>query len=300
MGKWTGRTRAIAALAVLSTTAGLGACSRDGGDAAAIRESSATSSNFSTGGGEGQVADTAEAAGAPLPQGLGAAKVVKTASIEVEVAEGAFDAAFSKVATIAAAHGGFIASSTSRQGSASDDRHRQAAGSLVVRIPAEQFDAARTQLIELGELRSQQLAGDDVTGRLTDLDARLRNLRSQEEAIRLLMTKATTIGETIEVQRQLGTVREQIEQLSGEQARLGDAVALSTITLSLAEPGVATKADADRSTLGEAIHRAVDGAADVLAAVIVALGYFIPLALLLALAWLVARPFVGRRTVNPT
>src|SRR4051794_38709637 len=38
-------------------------------------------------------------AGAPLPAGLGEAKVVKTASIDVEVTKGGFDAAFSKVPT---------------------------------------------------------------------------------------------------------------------------------------------------------------------------------------------------------
>jgi hypothetical protein len=245
------------------------------------------------------VADTDEAAGAPLPQGLGAPRVIKTAAIEIEVPKGRFDAAFSKVPTIAAALGGFVSSSTSSQaadpGEGGDDAPRQAAGSIVLRVPADQFDAARTQLIALGELRSQQLKGDDVSAQLTDLDARLRNLRSQEEAIRLLMTKAKTIGETIEVQRQLGAVREQIEQLSAEQARLGDAVAMSTLTLTMAEPGAVARAEHEPSPLGQAFGRAFAGAQDVLAGIIVFLGYVVPLALVLALAWLATRPFVGGR-----
>jgi hypothetical protein len=240
------------------------------------------------------VADTDALAGAPLPEGLGSPRVVRTATIEVEVAEGGFDAAFSKVPTIAAGLGGFVASSTSSYAGRDGGHGRHAAGSLVVRVPADQFDAARRQFVELGRLRSQELAGDDVGGRLTDLEARLRNLGAQEEAIRLLMAKTKTIGETIEVQRQLGAVREQIEQLSGEQARLADAVALSTLTLSLAEPG-ASSAEPAGNGLGAALRRAIDGAETVLAGTIVGLGYAVPLGLLVGLAWLLLRPVVGRR-----
>jgi hypothetical protein len=165
----------------------------------------------------------------------------------------------------------------------------------VVRVPAEAFEATREQLAGLGDLKSQQLQGDDVGGQLTDLEARLRNLRSHEEAIRVLMTKTGTIGETIEVQRQLTTVREQIEQLAAEQARLTDAVALSTITLSLAEPGVAADPPRDASPLRDALARAVDGTEHVLAALIVTLGYLVPLAALAGAVWLATRPFLARR-----
>lgn len=240
--------------------------------------------------GTGSAVDASKSA---LPPNLGQAKVVKTASIDVEVRRGAFDAAFSKVSTIAAANGGFVASSTSSRGSGDDDR--QAAGSLVVRVPAEAFDDVRRELIALGDLRGQQLRGDDVGGQLADLDARLRNLRSQEEAIRLLMTKTTNVGETLEVQRQLGQVREQIELLAGEQARLGDAVAFSTITLALAEPGAALRRTDDRTSIGAAFARALEGASAVVAAVIVSLGYLLPLGVLLGIAWLVARPVIRLR-----
>ena len=241
----------------------------------------------------GTVADTDAPAGAPLPQGIGAPKVIKTAIVEIEVAEGRFDLAYSKIPSIAAALGGFVASSTSSQAEDDDDA-RQAAGSAVLRVPADQFEAARTELLKLGDLRSQQVKGDDVSAQLTDLDARLRNLRSQEEAIRLLMTKAKTIGETIEVQRQLGGVREQIEQLAAEQARLGDAVAMSTLTVNLHEPGAVARTEPEPSPLGDAVARALRGAQNVLAGVIVSLGYLVPLAVLLAAAWLVARPIRGR------
>ena len=317
----------VTAAAVVVALVGIGACSRGGDDAGGesgramvanrlgaddtARKSQATTGAMpdaaaaaATGGAAsapgsgdtgGSVADTDAAAGAPLPQGIGAPKVIKTAVIEIEVADGRFDAAFSRVPSIAAALGGFVSSSTSSQAAeGDDDENRQAAGSAVLRVPSDQFEAARTELLKLGELRSQQVEGEDVSAQLTDLDARLRNLRSQEEAIRLLMTKAKTIGETIEVQRQLGSVREQIEQLSAEQARLGDAVAMSTLTVNLAEPGAVLKTESEPSPIGEAFRQAVRGAQNVLAGTIVTLGYLLPLGLLLAAGWLIVRPIRGR------
>lgn len=299
--RWAAGLVAVAALAGLT-----GACSNfggggDDGEAASVRLPAADEA-------AGSVVEEAEGAavasgagggtnagtdlGAPLPQGLGTDRVVKTASLEVEVADGGFASAFSKVATVAAANGGFVARSSTHQDG--DDAGRQSAGSAVVRVPSANFDQARQQLIDLGDLRSQQLEGEDVGGRLTDLEARLRNLRSHEEAIRLLMTKAVNVGETIEVQRQLSGVREQIEQLASEQARLSDAVAYSTITLSLAEPGIAFNPDGDGSPIGDALARAVDGAQDVVATVIVGLGYLLPLALLAGAAYAAVR-LVSRR-----
>lgn len=318
-----GRGRAAGAALLLVLVVAVGACSQgrndvgddegaSAGDSAAVAKSALPSSFSGTGGSGGSSgaeatgavaasadgggtaggSGTGELAAAPLPQGLGDAKVVKSASLQVEVKSDGFAAAFSKVPTIAAANGGFVASSSSLQATTEG---QQSAGSLVVRVPADRFDAARQQLIDLGKLRSEQLQGEDVGGKLTDLDARLRNLRSHEEALARLMTKAGTIGETIEVQRQLSAVREQIEQLAGEQARLNDAVAFSTLTLSLAEPGAALNPEGDRSPLGDAWAKAVDGAESVLAGVVVTVGYVVPLALLAGLAWLVARPFLHRR-----
>jgi hypothetical protein len=223
-----------------------------------------------------------------LPTGLGVPKVVKTGSLAVEVKKGAFASAFSHVAAIAAANGGFVSSSSSSS---------SATGTVVLRVPADRFEDTRRQLGELGKVTNEDLKGEDMSGTLADLDARLRNLRSQEEAIRLIMGKAKTIGETIQVQDQLSQVRDQIERLASEQARLTDAVAFSTLTVSVTEPGVAVvEAPKEPSPLAASWGRALDGAEAIAAGVIVSLGYLLPLALLAGLGWLIARR--ARRSVN--
>jgi hypothetical protein len=252
---------------------------------------------LATGGSEGSNV-VAGGAAVPnvLPAGIGASKIVKTASLDVSVKKGRFASAFSEVATIAAANGGFVASSTSASGREGESGDlRLAAGSLVVRVPADRFDETRRQLVGLGRLTSERLSGEDLSGQLADIAARLRNLRSQEEAIRLLMARATTIGETIEVQQQLSGVREQIEKLAGEEARLGDAVALSTITVALSEPGVVVKTEDERSPIVVGFEHAIDGAEGVIGATILTLGYLIPLVGLGLLLALALRPLLRSR-----
>ena len=248
--------------------------------------STASGSSSGSGSGAGATGGTGTDLSGPtaLMSTVEQAKVVKTAVLHVEVGEGRFSRQFSEAATIAATFGGFVASSTSAAG---DDESLDS-GTLVIRVPAESFDKTRDALRKLGKVQREQLSGDDVGGQLADIDARLRNLRAQEEAIRALMAKAKDVNETLTVQNQLGTVRQQIEELSAQQARLNDQVAYSTVTLNLTEPG-ATINEPTPTGLAGAWRRALDGAEAVLGGTIVSLGYLLPLAVLLLAAGFVAR-----------
>nr|MDQ3643745.1 DUF4349 domain-containing protein [Actinomycetota bacterium] len=99
----------------------------------------------------------------------GAPRVVRTADLRVKVAKGGFGSAFDRVASLAAANGGFVSSSST----ASVDDARS--GELTVRVPADRFDAVRQSLGDLGEVESQAIRGEDVSGQLVDFDARLKS-----------------------------------------------------------------------------------------------------------------------------
>src|SRR5687767_5609292 len=182
------------------------------------RRAYAVRSSSATGGGESVTAVDESASMAPSPAGPNGPRIVKRADIRVEVREKGFRAAFERAAAVAGAHGGFVASSTSRTADEDDDKADPAAGTLVLRVPASAFDAARAELAGLGDVTSEVIDGEDVSGQLVDLDARIRSLQVEEEALRTLMVKAKTVGETIEVQQQLTRVRQQIEQAAGQRA----------------------------------------------------------------------------------
>lgn len=224
--------------------------------------------------------------GQVLPESLTEPRIVKSATLRIDVEDGAFARAFARVATIASSAGGFVASSTSSGG-------EDPAGSVTMRVPAERFDEVRGRLADLGSLEYEQLAGDDVGAQIADMEARLRNLRVQEDAIRVLMARAGNVQETLQVQQQLGGVREQIERLEAQHRHLTDAVTYSTITTELSEGGAAAGGG---SRIGDALARAARGAEAMVVAVIVIAGYLLPLALLGAAV--VAAVRFGRRFVS--
>src|SRR5581483_8130060 len=244
----------------------------------------------------GGAASTSAGAPVPVPPAPVVAhnqKIVKNATLTVEVKRNGFRAAFDRAASVAEGHGGFVVSSDSTQ-----DRGTLSVGSLVIRVPVAAFDAVRTELGQLGTVKNEQLSGEDVSSQLVDLDARITSLQTQEAALRALMSKANTIGDTITVQTQLTQVRQQIEQLAGEKARVNDAADLATIRVSLGEVGAAPAPKPKPepvNALARSARLAVHGAAVVTGGTLIVLGWLLPLALLGLLGWGAWRLTLGRR-----
>src|SRR6266516_3842302 len=117
-------------------------------------------------------------------------RVVKAASISLQLKKGRFAQQFQEASLIAGSHGGYVASSETTEG-------KLQSGTLIVRVPADQFEVALSELKALGKLQSEHISGQDVTGQFVDLQARLRNWESQETVLLRLMSKASTIDDSI-------------------------------------------------------------------------------------------------------
>jgi len=100
-------------------------------------------------------------------------KVVKNADLSLRVKAGTFADVFQQATLVAGRHGGYVASSQT-------NGSRLHSGSVVIRVPAEQFDAALADLRGLGRVESEHVSGDDVTAQFVDLQARLKNWQAQE------------------------------------------------------------------------------------------------------------------------
>jgi len=201
--------------------------------------------------------------------------IVKTAGISIEVQKGGFETAFNAATTIAGRYGGYVQDSSMRGIKAK-------AGELTIRVPASAFEQAMNDLRGLGSVEGQSISGQDVTSQFIDLDARLRTWQAQEAVLLRLMQRATSIESTLRVQNQLQDVQFRIEQIKGQLRLLENQTSLATIDVSLRETGapvgVQQAAGRDRPSLGEAWDRAVDGFLSVIFAVVVGLGYLVPLA----------------------
>ncbi|HEX9122055.1 MAG TPA: DUF4349 domain-containing protein [Actinomycetota bacterium] len=219
--------------------------------------------------------------------------IVKTARIDVEVKKDGFEAAFDAARIVAATYGGYVESS-----STSGTKVRS--GSLMIRVPAASFDQAMTDLDRLGTVKAQSMSGQDVTSQYVDLKARLTTWETQEAVLLRLMRRATSVEATLRVQRELQDVQFRIEQIKGQLRVLDNQTSLATIQLSLREPGAPIHVESnvsERPSLVEAWDKALNGFLGVLYSVVVGLGYLVPIAVIVAAAWLGYRRLRSRPAV---
>jgi hypothetical protein len=209
--------------------------------------------------------------------------IIRTARLGIEIPRESFDARFAQAAEVAEDHGGFVQDSTARARS----------GEVTMRVPAASFDEALADLRELGDVEVQRLEGRDVTDEYVDLQARLRIAKSRRDVLLGLMEEAGGISQTIRVQNALDETQLRIEQLQGQINVLEDRTSFAAITLSLRELGV--ELDTEPASLPNAFERAVAGFTDVIATIIVGLGYLLPLLLIGAVAWLIVIAVRRRR-----
>ena len=123
---------------------------------------------------------------------------------------------------------------------ATTDSQKQANGKLrgqvVVKVLPENLDRFLQKIRGLGELKNQTLGTEDVTKAYFDTDARLKNARVMEQRlIEMLKTKTGKVSDLLQVEKELGRVREDIEKMQGELKYWDSQVQFATVTISLVE-----------------------------------------------------------------
>ncbi len=220
----------------------------------------------------------AEEGGADYPNSVVASgKIIKTASIQLEVNKGEFEKKFFEIATLAEANNGFVSNSQSY----SDSEGKLTSGMITIRVEQKNFDAVVNKIKLLGTIKSVSLGGTDVTQEYVDLESRLKNLQAQEQVLLELMKKATRVTDSIEVQRELSNVQGEVEVIKGRMNYLDNMVSFSTIDVSLAEPQAITEST-EGGFLG-AIRRGARGALTVVRGTTTVLIVMSPILVLIAI-----------------
>jgi Domain of unknown function (DUF4349) len=218
-------------------------------------------------------------------------KIVRDGRIGVVVDDGRFGDTVGELTFIAERNGGFILSSSTQH---------ERSGTFVLRIPARRFDRALAQIRGLGDVRFQQITGDDVTAEFIDLQARLRLLKARRALLSGLLREVTTTDEILRISSLVDDVQLRIEQLQGQIRFINDQVAEATLRVTITErtaPHTEPAEDIENPNLGSSVDLAVQGFLRIVGAVIVGLGYLIPLTILAGLIWLVVMLVRRRRAV---
>lgn len=210
-------------------------------------------------------------------------RIVRTATVNLEVRKGGIGGAISQATEVAARHKGiYVAASTSLP---SDGEAR---GQVTFRVPVEAFEAVLRDLKALGTYRGEKSSTEDVTSSYVDLKGQLTAWRAQERVYLKLLDRARSIADVIAVQNQLQQVQSNIERLQGQVDYLEDQSSYSTIVLALTEPG-AGGAGGPKGTLAKAWDFALAGLVRMSAAALVLVVWLVPFAALGAVALLAVR-----------
>lgn len=216
--------------------------------------SGGSTASGATGGGA-TPAPPAEAPAVPATPGLpaDAPRVVKTGTLDIEIAKGAFQRAVDRITSLTTGLGGYVAESSTTE---ADDVPN---GSIKVRVPASSFEQLVSEVRRLGEVKSISAKGVDVTAEFTDLDARLNALNTTRDRLYEVLRGARNVGDIIAVQDRITGVQTEIEQIQGRERLLTDQTSFGTLAITVAEPGApevkASKQGGDGG-LGGAWHEA--------------------------------------------
>ena len=99
--------------------------------------------------------------------------------------------------------------------------------SLTVKLPETALEELINKTSGLGVVKSKSLSAKDVTDEITDIEARLKNLYVLRDRFRLLLDKADTVSEVIDIERELSRIQTEIDSIEGRRLKLKNQVAYS-------------------------------------------------------------------------
>ncbi len=105
---------------------------------------------------------------------------------------------------------------------------------LTYRIPSENFNAFITAISKgIEHFDKKEISAQDVTEEFIDVEARLKAKRLLETRYLDLLKKASKVSEMLEIERELATIREEIEAQEGRLKYLQNKVSFSTVSIQM-------------------------------------------------------------------
>ena len=150
------------------------------------------------------------------------------------VGRGKLGRTVSQLSGLAGAFGGFVANSQTQSGTGAAIGDPPS-GSVTLQVPVNNFATVLKRAQALGKTSDLTTKASDVTGQYVDLQSRISALQDTRQQYLAILAKATTIGDVLAVQEQVGTIQAQIEQLQRQLQLLTSETSYSTLTVTVSE-----------------------------------------------------------------
>ena len=163
------------------------------------------------------------------PPAVDTRKLIRNAQLDLEVKS--FQDAMNKITALTKAAAGYVDTSNSQKGG-----NGKLQGTVVAKVLPENLDEFLLRLRDLGQVQNQSVSTDDVTKDYFDTQARLTNSQRMETQLQeLLKHENGKVSDLLAVERELGRVRGDIEQMQGQLKLYDFQVQYATITINMRE-----------------------------------------------------------------
>ena len=123
--------------------------------------------------------------------------------------------------------------------SSSDTEYKNSSeisNTLTIRVPAENFDNLLNEItIGVTRFDRKEITIKDVTEEFLDIEARLKTKKELENRYLEILKKANKVSEILEVEKQIGELRSEIESIEGRLKFLKNQVSFSSLKVRIYE-----------------------------------------------------------------
>lgn len=159
-------------------------------------------------------------------------KIIKTGNLYVQTKD--YDKFLDETTLKIESLGGFIENNSTEVYQVYNDE-KLLHGSLKIRVPQDAFYETITFLEQTTDIRRKTVGESDVTKEYYEKDNKVKNLEIQEQHLRDLFEKATTVDEMLQIENELRRIRTEIDALNISLADINDRASMSTIVLEVEE-----------------------------------------------------------------
>ncbi|MFG6191200.1 DUF4349 domain-containing protein [Nonomuraea sp. JJY05] len=157
-------------------------------------------------------------------------QVIYTGSMTVRAKQ--VTTAVQQAKQIVTSAGGYLSKEETSSASDTED-----SAMLEFKVPPDKYAEVLARLgKDLGKQLSMNQGTQDVTMQMADVNSRLKSAQQSLDSLRTLLKKADTIGQVLQVEREISTREADLESLQAQQKELATQVAMATLTLRLVGP----------------------------------------------------------------
>ena len=156
------------------------------------------------------------------------AKVIRQASVRFQVKD--YQKSTDTIQSLLQHYGAFLASSN-------DTRQDEKLETImIIQVPSQNLDNLLKKLVNQSVyLDYKNISSEDVSGEFIDISARLKAKQAVEQRFLVLLKDAKNLNDIFAIEKQLLSIREEIESTQARINYLQEHVAYSTITLEIYE-----------------------------------------------------------------